>query len=116
LAREKKEKDQKDTIDRLLKKPQTKPVKSISSKPKSPKKGNDLKIVYINRVDSITVTFPPGMDIPLKKSTVAPKPPGPVKCGVKGCPNMKKYACSKTKIPLCSLACYKKNLEANTRG
>ena len=29
---------------------------------------------------------------------------------MEGCGKPKKYACSKTNIPLCSLACYKKNM------
>ena len=31
-------------------------------------------------------------------------------CGVSGCRNQKKYSCSRTGVPLCSLDCYKKNL------
>lgn len=30
-------------------------------------------------------------------------------CGVDGCENPKKYSCSKTGLPLCSLQCYKAN-------
>ena len=46
------------------------------------------------------------------------RPPKPVVlCGVDGCSNPKKYACSKTNTPLCSLACYKKNMAlASTSG
>lgn len=40
-----------------------------------------------------------------------PKPV--VLCGVAGCENPKRYSCSKTRIPLCSLECYRKNLTAS---
>jgi INO80 complex subunit B len=33
-----------------------------------------------------------------------------VRCGVEGCTNMKKYCCSRTGMPLCSLECYHKNI------
>lgn len=36
-----------------------------------------------------------------------------ISCGVGGCTNQKKYSCSKTGTPLCSLDCYKKNLLQN---
>ena len=32
----------------------------------------------------------------------------PVMCAVEGCVNAKRYSCSQTKLPLCSLECYKK--------
>lgn len=36
-----------------------------------------------------------------------------IRCGAPGCSNVKKYNCSKTGIPLCSLQCYKSNFSAN---
>jgi len=33
-----------------------------------------------------------------------------VNCTVPGCTNLKKYSCSRTGLPLCSLECYKKNI------
>lgn len=36
-----------------------------------------------------------------------------VLCGVENCENPKRYSCSKTGIPLCSLECYRKNLTAS---
>ena len=34
-------------------------------------------------------------------------------CGAPGCQNAKKYSCSKTGVPLCSLGCYKRNMAAS---
>lgn len=36
-------------------------------------------------------------------------PPAQKICGVEGCENPKKYSCSQTGLPLCSLQCYKAN-------
>lgn len=41
------------------------------------------------------------------------EPPIPVLCAVKDCKNIKKYNCSKTNVPLCSLKCYKANLASS---
>ena len=38
------------------------------------------------------------------------RPPISQQCGVDSCQNAKKYSCSKTGVPLCSLECYKKNI------
>lgn len=53
------------------------------------------------------LSYPEGMSYPLEKAKAVPPPPA-IKCAV--CKvQAKKYNCSKTKRPLCSLACYKAN-------
>jgi len=36
-------------------------------------------------------------------------PPAQNMCGVDGCENPRKYSCSRTGVPLCSLQCYNAN-------
>ncbi|RZF42212.1 hypothetical protein LSTR_LSTR004361 [Laodelphax striatellus] len=107
-ADEKREKDKKKTMERLLKKQESKLGKLAG-------KGRGSKrlvphVVYRDTHDGIAISFPPSMEIPLKQSEVS-KPPSPKFCEVKGCSNMRKYSCSKTGKSLCSLQCYKKNLK-----
>ncbi|KAB7499151.1 INO80 complex subunit B [Armadillidium nasatum] len=40
-----------------------------------------------------------------------PEAPKPVLCGGGGCMSIKKYSCSKTGLLLCSLECYRRNLQ-----
>ncbi|CAH0720967.1 unnamed protein product, partial [Brenthis ino] len=109
LADEKREKDKKKTMDRLLKKQESKNLKNAQ-------KGRPIRklepmIVYKNNSNEVSLSLPPGVPYPIEQQT--PKEiPKPVKCGVKGCDNLKKYNCSKTDVPLCSFECYKKNLVA----
>lgn len=107
LADEKREKDKKKTMDRLLKKQESKNLKNASKG--KPIKKQEPMIVYKNNSTEISLSLPPGIQFPLeaKPPIEAPKP---IACGVDGCNNIKKYCCSKTGIPLCSLECYKKNL------
>ena len=57
-----------------------------------------------------SLSFPPGMEYPIKKSNVPIIKPEVKVCSV--CESKpKKYSCSKTNINLCSLECYKINLE-----
>lgn len=104
-ADEKREKDKKQTIERLLKKGDSK-IKGIK---KLAKKVSQPKITYVANTETAMVCLPPGCEFPL---TARPPPqiPTRVTCGVSGCTNLKKYSCSRTGIPLCSLSCYKKNL------
>lgn len=106
LADEKREKDKKKTMDRLLKKQETKATKVNKNKP------TKVFVPVISYRDTIedgaTVTFPMDVEIPLKeqKSLEAPKP---VLCAV--CSEVKRYNCSKSNAPLCSFKCYKINIE-----
>ncbi|XP_028174405.1 INO80 complex subunit B isoform X2 [Ostrinia nubilalis] len=107
LADEKREKDKKKTMDRLLKKQESKNLKNAQ-------KGKPLKklepmIVYKNNNNEISLTLPPGIPFPIEAQPPI-EAPAPIKCGIEGCPNVKKYNCSKSGIPLCSLECYKTNL------
>ncbi|XP_025422112.1 INO80 complex subunit B [Sipha flava] len=104
-ADEKRENDKKRTMERLLKKHE--------SKSKSNSKGRMAKkdvnnIVYISKDNNVSLLFPEGMDFPLKSSTIKP-PPAQQMCGLDGCKNPKKYSCSRTGLPLCSLQCYVTN-------
>ncbi|CAH0604779.1 unnamed protein product [Chrysodeixis includens] len=109
LADEKREKDKKKTMDRLLKKQESKNLKYMSKG--KPTKKLEPMIVYKNSNNEISLSLPPGVPFPLE-AKAAIDPPKPVKCGAKGCDNLKRYNCSKTGIPLCSLECYKTNLIA----
>uniref|UniRef100_A0A0A9X4H7 INO80 complex subunit B n=2 Tax=Lygus hesperus TaxID=30085 RepID=A0A0A9X4H7_LYGHE len=109
LLDEKREKDKKRTVERLLRKQDNKSNKT-SVKRTTRKTG--VTITYCNNSNGISITLPPGLDFPLSKQIVAPAPAA-IKCGVEGCRNTKKYSCSKTGIPLCSLGCYKANLSRN---
>lgn len=110
LADEKREKDKKKTMDRLLKKQESKNLKN-TQKGKIFKKIEPM-ISYKITDTQISLSFPPGIPFPLesKPSIEIPKP---TLCGIGGCTNIKKYNCSKTGVPLCSLECYKKNLIAS---
>lgn len=107
LADEKREKDKKKTMDRLLKKQESKNLKNAQKN--KPAKKNEPMIVYKNNNNETSLSLPVGIPYPLE-----PKPPiespKSVICGVSGCSNVKKYNCSKTGVPLCSLECYKMNL------
>nr|XP_023017153.1 INO80 complex subunit B isoform X1 [Leptinotarsa decemlineata] len=105
LADEKREKDKKKTMERLLKKQDSKAAKQ--AKPRVTR-SSAPSIVYKQNVDITLMSFPEGCDFPLR-SKVAPPPPKIVYCSM-GCGNIKKYFCSRTGAALCSLACYKKNI------
>ena len=66
------------------------------------------KISYVHRKEGPLLTFPKGMDIPISAKKPV-DPPVPIKCSIENCQNIKKYNCSKTGKPLCSLYCYKQN-------
>lgn len=105
LADEKREKDKKKTMDRLLKKQETKTSKT--TKPKSTR-STQPSIIYQQNINKTTITFPIGIEYPLKALKIGPPPPKKY-CSM-GCGNLKKYSCSQTGAALCSLECYKKNI------
>ncbi|CAK1581799.1 unnamed protein product [Parnassius mnemosyne] len=107
LADEKREKDKKKTMDRLLKKQESKNLKNAQKG--RPNRKQEPMIVYKNNNNEITLSMPPDVPYPLERKLPI-ETPKPVKCGLDNCKNIKKYQCSKTGIPLCSLECYKKNL------
>lgn len=105
LADEKREKDKKKTMERLLKKQESKALKTTKAKYS---KNTEPVILYTQNIYSTTLQYPPDVEFPLKASKIR-EPPKPVLCAMK-CGNLKKYACSKTGTPLCSIECYKKNI------
>ncbi|KAK7073352.1 INO80 complex subunit B [Halocaridina rubra] len=109
-AQEKREEDKKKTVDRLLKKQDSK-VGKVNNKVKSSKKEIPM-YSYVNNQDMISVSLPTSFSFFLDTQKEK-EPPKPKLCGVAGCTNLKKYACSKTGVPLCSLECYKTNLALN---
>lgn len=105
MADEKREKDKKKTMDRLLKKQETKSTKQTKIRPT---RSLLPTITYRQTSDLSTLSFPANANFTLYAMTDV-KVPIRIYCAMK-CGNLKKYSCSKTDIPLCSLECYQKNL------
>ncbi|XP_059166032.1 INO80 complex subunit B-like [Physella acuta] len=107
-ANEKMENDKNQTVHKLLKKQDSKNKRA--GKPRGGKRSTAPRIVYRNRLDGIYIHLPPDVPFPLTPQQ-APPYPEPKLCGVNGCTNLRTSICSKTNIPVCSLECYKLNLE-----
>lgn len=105
-AAKKAEENKNQTIERLTK---TSKAKIKSMKEKKAKLNQCPMVRYSDSVRGMAISFPTGVHAP-DPAPPRPPPPAPVSCGVSGCTNLKKYACSKTGVPLCSLECYKRNL------
>jgi INO80 complex subunit B len=101
----------KKTMERLLKKQESKASKVIS-KGRLSKRQVPL-VTYRLTIEGSSISLPPGEDFPLC-CTKEKIPPKQILCGVNQCRNPKRYSCSKTGVPLCSLQCYKTNLFLNT--
>eukprot|EP00057_Strongylocentrotus_purpuratus_P033225 XP_790647.2 PREDICTED: INO80 complex subunit B [Strongylocentrotus purpuratus] len=103
--RRKQEENKKQTIEKLLKKQDAK-LKAAKAKLKRNLEVPHIR--YCNSSSGVSLSYPAGYDFPLDKTQ-----PPPIKtiskCGVSGCLNARKYSCSKTGVPLCSLECYRKN-------
>ncbi|XP_067839025.1 INO80 complex subunit B [Heptranchias perlo] len=104
-AAKKAEDSKNQTIERLTK---TNKAKVKTLREKRTKRMHYPMIRYSNNAVGITVSFPHGCPAPVPAASQSV--PTPITCGVEGCSNFKKYSCSKTGLPLCSLECYKKNL------
>lgn len=107
LADEKREKDKKKTMDRLLKKQETKATKANKNKPIK------VTVPLISYRDSIAggafLTFPLLNEYAVRAHGPI-ESPKPIVCAV--CTtNTKRYNCAKTNAPLCSFKCYKVNIE-----
>ncbi|KAI5695333.1 hypothetical protein M8J75_014706 [Diaphorina citri] len=112
-ADEKREKDKQKTMERLLKKQESKSGKIVMKKSTLKKQTPAVKLIRTQ--DSTLLSFPVDVEFPLKPSKIEDLPvPSPVQCGAAECTNTKKYACSRTGIPLCSLQCYK-TIHSNTQ-
>ncbi|KAM6289129.1 INO80 complex subunit B [Aegotheles albertisi] len=105
-AAKKAEENKNQTIERLTKTNKAK-VKALRERRAKP--AACPVVHYCNAADRITVSFPAGVAPPLLPPPTPPPPP-PVLCGVPGCSNPKRYSCSRTGRPLCSLGCYRRNL------
>lgn len=106
------EEDKAQTIDRLLNK-QVKSRKE-AEKQKRIRKAKVPRVTYLNNKDGVSISFPVNMDVPFEKRLLEGPPKQEVTCAVEGCSNIKRYSCSKTKLPLCSLECYKKVQRTNS--
>ena len=107
-ADEKREKDKKKTMERLLKKQESK--HRAGNKPKAIKETIPM-ISYKNTTEGAFIQLPAGVEFPLQPQ-MPKEPPKQQLCGIAGCNNPKVYNCSKTNLPLCSFACYRKNVQS----
>ncbi|KAI8128885.1 hypothetical protein FF38_05855 [Lucilia cuprina] len=107
-ADEKREKDKKKTMERLLKKQESK--HRAGNKPKSAKDQKPM-ISYKNTLEGAIIQLPVGVEFPLAPQ-LPKEPPKQQLCSIAGCGNPKVYNCSKTNLPLCSFACYRKNVQS----
>ncbi|KAG8134253.1 hypothetical protein E2320_007387 [Naja naja] len=105
-AAKKAEENKNQTIERLTK---TSKAKVKTLRERKAKSTVVPTVSYRSAASGVTISFPPGTSLPVLPSLPRVVPPT-MPCGVIGCPNLKRYSCSRTGIPLCSLDCYKKNL------
>lgn len=105
LADEKREKDKRKTMDRLLKKQESKVTKVSKNKIV---KVNVPVISYRESIkNGASLSFPMNFEFPMQPQ-VERVVPAIILCAI--CNDSKKrYNCSKTNVPLCSLKCYKSN-------
>ncbi|XP_017132819.1 INO80 complex subunit B isoform X1 [Drosophila elegans] len=107
-ADERREKDKKKTMERLLKKQESNKQRLLTRN-KHSQKSSYPKITYISAINGNYIVVPPGHEFFLK-AQIPLTPPRSQLCSVSGCGNRKAYNCSTTKLPLCSLTCYRKNI------
>ncbi|XP_032080457.1 INO80 complex subunit B [Thamnophis elegans] len=105
-AAKKAEENKNQTIERLTK---TSKAKVKTLRERKAKSMAVPTVSYRSAASGTTISFPLGTSLPVLPSLPRAVPP-PMPCGVIGCPNLKRYSCSRTGTPLCSLDCYKKNL------
>lgn len=116
------EESQKQTIERLIKQQGLRGNKDRQRKngctnentnSSQPVESNCTPMIkYLSRGHTLSVSFPINVDCPLKSSVSTPPMEKP-KCVI--CSKLKKYNCSKTNQPLCSIDCYKKNIEMHRK-
>ncbi|KAJ4949308.1 hypothetical protein JOQ06_020824 [Pogonophryne albipinna] len=105
-AAKKAEDSKNQTIERLTK---TSKAKIKSMRERKSKLSQSPMVRYRDNALGMNISFPSGVPAPTPTPPSAPPAP-PLTCGVTGCPNIKRYACSKSGVPLCSLECYKRNM------
>lgn len=125
LADEKREKEKKRTMDRLLKKQDSRAANK--SNRARPARSVEPVVSYRSTQHGMTITFPPHYDLALfgaspsnvaaaatspsaTSAVVAEASPTGKDCSM--CGAAKRYNCSRTNIPLCSFRCYKLNVDA----
>lgn len=106
-ADEKREKDKKKTMERILKKQETKQPKTHNFRMN---KDVPPLVSYKQNLEATTMFFHQDLGVLIDEKR-AMEPPKPVFCAM-GCGNLKKYACAQTRAPLCSLKCYRKNISS----
>lgn len=94
-------------MERLLKKQDSKQIK-LGARRTSRK--STPQMIYKSALNGPSIIVPHGFQFPLASSRSS-EPPNRIKCSIDGCENEKRYSCSKTGFPLCSLSCYKLNLQ-----
>ncbi len=112
---EKKEQDKMKTVARLLNKKDSKPSKVAGAPTRTPKYQISKLVSYRLSLNGFSISMPLDYTFPFEAQEAASvQPPPVILCAVEGCKNKKKYSCSKTGRPLCSLECYKRNLATVT--
>lgn len=91
-------------MERLLKKQDSKAAKAAKTKIT---KTSVPVITYRQNLQMACIQLPDNVEYPLKANKIK-DPPKPVLCSM-NCGNFKRYSCSRTGKPLCSLSCYQKN-------
>ncbi|NXY88279.1 IN80B protein, partial [Alcedo cyanopectus] len=108
-AAKKAEENKNQTIERLTK---TSKAKVKTLRERRAKQPPCPVVRYCNAAEHISLSFPPGTGPPLLPAPAGPPTVPPARlCAVDGCPNPRRYCCSRTGRPLCSLACYRRNLQ-----
>eukprot|EP00047_Mylnosiga_fluctuans_P014958 m.42346 g.42346 ORF g.42346 m.42346 type:complete len:279 (-) comp5718_c0_seq2:646-1482(-) len=63
---------------------------------------------YVSTAAGASLSLPEGMPYPLAASKAGPHPGPRPQCAGPSCPNPRRYACAESRLPLCSLECYRK--------
>lgn len=108
LADEKREKNKRKTMEKLLKKKDYKATAKANKLRPTP-----VDVPMISwRSDSTgtTITFPAGVELPLVDVQQEARVPPIARIGCAICGEPKRYNCSRTNVPLCSFECYKDNV------
>lgn len=107
LADEKREKNKRQTMDRLLKKQDARITKVVKNK--IVKVYAPVISYYESTESGAFVSYPDNVEFPIKAQL--PRQPPPITLCAICNEEKKRYNCSKTNVPLCSFECYKLNLE-----
>lgn len=94
------------TVEKLLTKTQKFGKKEKEAKQTSQEDSQPHLRYVDNAHGGVTVSLTEGLEF-LFKPLKAREPPITILCSVSGCSNPKKYACASSRLPVCSLKCYK---------